>query len=278
MSQAAALKTLLCSGETLVMPDAYDPLSARLIERLGFAAVQCSGFSMALAACWPSEADFSREQNLAVTRAICETVAVPVMADAEDGFGGVGEIPETVRLYAAAGVAGMNIEDQVLRESGPRRVLPREVAREKVAAARAAALACGVPDLVINARTDALAVDPATGLDEAIVRGNLYLAAGADLVFVVGVNTLEQVQALVAGLQGPLSIAAGLPSNLTAFSVADLRAAGVARVSLPSLMIFSALQAMRRSLESVRDTDGFAEIVAQDLTCGMAEVPWLLQS
>lgn len=277
MSKTARLKALLQSGETLVMPDAYDPISARLIERLGFAAVQCSGFSMALAACWPTEADFSREQNLAVTAAICEAVTVPVMADAEDGFGGVGEIPETVRLYAAAGVAGMNIEDQVLREPGPKRVLPREVALEKIEAARAAAIVAGVPDLVINARTDALAVDPEGGLDEAIVRGNLYLAAGADLVFVVGVATLEQVQALVAGLKGPLSIAAGMPYNLTTLSVADLRAAGVARVSLPSLMIFSALKAMRRSLESVRDTDGFTEIAAQDWTCGMAEVPWLLK-
>lgn len=171
----------------------------------------------------------------------------------------------------------MNIEDQVLREPGPKRVLERETAAAKIAAARAAAVAASVPDLVLNARTDALAVDPAGGLDEAVARGNLYLDAGADLVFVVGVSTLEQVRALVAGLQGPLSIAAGLPNNLTAFSVADLRAAGVARVSLPSLLIFSALKAMRRALESVRETDGFAAVLAGEMACGMGEVPWLLQ-
>lgn len=276
MSRASTLKALLESGETLVMPDAYDPISARLIEKLGFAAVQCSGFSMALAACWPSEAEFSLEQNLAVTASICGAVRVPVMADAEDGFGGREAIPEAVQAYITAGVAGMNIEDQVLREPGPKRVLPREVAAEKIAAARTAAVNAGVPDLVLNARTDALAVDPECGLDEAIARGNLYLAAGADLVFVVGVSTLDQVRALVEGLQGPLSIAAGMPNNLTSMSIADLRACGVARVSLPSLMVFSALKAMRRCLESVRDTDGFDEVVAENMTCGMAEVPWLL--
>lgn len=277
MHPATILKSRLASGGTLLMPDAYDPLSARLIQKLGFEAVQCSGFSMALAACWPSEAEFSLEQNLEVTGAICRAVTVPVMADAEDGFGGVERLPEVVAAYVAAGVVGMNIEDQLLRAPGPKRVLARDVAAAKIAAARAAAVAAGVPDLVLNARTDALAVDPAGGLDEAIARGNLYLETGADLVFVVGVTTLEQVRALVAGLQGPLSIAAGLPNNLQAFSVADLRAAGVARVSLPSLVIFSALKAMRRALESVRDTDGFAEVVSAEMTCGMGEVPWLLQ-
>src|SRR5512136_849421 len=108
MGKASELRQLLKSGGTLVMPDAYDPISARLIERLGFKAVQCSGYSFALAACCPSEAVFGFERNLALTKAIVEAVEVPVMADGEDGFGDPPVVAETVRAFVRAGVAGIN--------------------------------------------------------------------------------------------------------------------------------------------------------------------------
>ncbi len=111
MSKAAVLRELLTSGDTLVMPDAYDPLSARIIESVGFKAVQCSGYSFALAACCPSEAEFGLQRNLALTRSIVEAVQVPVMADGEDGFGDPPMVVETVRAFVRAGVAGINIED-----------------------------------------------------------------------------------------------------------------------------------------------------------------------
>lgn len=258
MSNSALLRELLTTGQTLVMPDAYDPVSARIIQQLGFKAVQCSGFSMALAASCPSEAQFGRERNLAVTRAICEAVEVPVMADAENGFGDASEIADTVRLYVEAGAAGVNIEDQVLDDpSGPKRLVLLDEAVAKIAGARAAA-----PELVINARTDALAVAPEAGggIAEAIRRGNLFLEAGGDLVFVTGVATLEAVQRLVREIEGPVSIAAGMPNNIATLSIRDLRECGVARVSLPSLAIFAALKAMWDVLEQVRDEEEFGEL------------------
>jgi len=274
MHAATVLKQLLSSGETLVMPDAYDPLSARMIEKLGFPAVQCSGFSMALAVCCPSEAEFGRERNVAATAAICQAVTVPVMADAEDGFGDAAVVAETARLYLQAGVAGLNLEDQVLGVPGPKQLVPREAAAAKIRAARQAAADAGVPDLVINARTDALTAGPSReeGLAEAATRANLYLAAGADLAFVVAVATVEEARRLVGEVQGPVSIAAGMPYNL-GLSVAELRECGVARVSLPSLMVFAAIRAMMDSLASVRQTDCFDDI----LTCSMEDAARLLQ-
>jgi 2-methylisocitrate lyase-like PEP mutase family enzyme len=126
MGKASDLRQLLKSGGTLVMPDAYDPLSARIIEKLGFKAVQCSGYSFALAACWSSEAELGRERNLAVTSAIVNAVNVPVMADGEDGFGDVAVVPSTIRAFVKAGAAGVNIEDQVLAHPAPKQVISRD--------------------------------------------------------------------------------------------------------------------------------------------------------
>ncbi len=260
------------------MPDAYDALSARIIEKLGFKAVQCSGFSMALAAAVAPEPAFGLERNLAATAAIVQAVQVPVMADGEDGFGDASVIPDTVRAYVGIGVAGINIEDQVLGQPGPKQVIPLVEAVAKLEAARQASVEAGATDLVLNARTDALiaGATPEAGLAEAIARANAYLEAGADLAFVIGVESIEQVDVLVREVGGPVSIAAGMPNNLGSLSIAQLRDAGVARVSLPSLLLFSAIKAMMRSLESVRQSDGFEEIMARDMVCGMSDVAALM--
>lgn len=278
MHPATRLRELLSSGETLLMPDAYDALSARIIEKLGFEAVQCSGFSMAVAECWPVEGTFGLERNLAATAGIVEAVKVPVMADGEDGFGDEAQVGETVRAYLRVGAAGVNIEDQLLGEPGPKRVSDVDRSVAKLHAARQAATEAGVPDLVINARTDALMASetPEQGLAEAISRANAYLQAGADLAFIIGVDSLEQVKVLVREVAGPISIAAGMPNNIESFSIRQLRDLGVGRVSLPSLLIFSAIKGMERSLASVRETDGFEDIMGRDLACSMADVMALL--
>ncbi len=277
-AKSRRLRELILAPETLVMPDAFDPLSARIIEKLGFPAVQCSGFSMALAAMRPAEADFGLEANLALTRAIAAAVQVPVMADAEDGFGDADAVGGTVRAYVAAGLAGMNLEDQVLGQPGPKRVVGREEMSVKIRVARAAAREAGNADLVINGRTDALMVgtDRQAGLREAAERANAYLAAGADLAFVVGVATMDEVTFLRRELHGPLSIAAGMPYNLQTLPLAALKAAGVARVSLPVVAVFAAVRAMSAALQSIRDTGDVADLMAHNRLCGMEDVAALL--
>ena len=278
MSKIALLRKLLTSPDTLVMPDAYDPLSARIIESLGFKAVQCSGYSFALAACCPSEADFGFDRNLALTKNIVEAVQVPIMADGEDGFGDPPVVAEIVRAFIRAGVAGINIEDQVLGQAGPKRVIDSGRMVEKIRAAREAARQEGHPDLIINGRTDALSVaaDRTAGLNESIARANLYLDAGADLAFVTGVATIAEVTTLVQGIHGPVSIAAGLPNSINTMSIADLRACGVRRVSLPVVAIFSVIQALSRTLVALRDCQDFSMILQESLLCSPEDVSRLV--
>ncbi len=273
------LRELIQAKETLVMPDAIDPVSARIIERLGFQAVQCSGFSMAVAAVLPAEADLGREANLNLSRAIAQAVAVPVMADGEDGFGGPEAVADTIHAYLEAGLAGVNLEDQILGQPGPKRIVPRGAMIEKLIMARKVAGQSNNADLVINGRTDALAVasDRQAGLKEATERANAYLAAGADLAFVTAVATMEEVRFLVREIHGPVSIAAGMPYNFRTLSVKALKEAGVARVSLPAVAILSAIRAMTDTWRSIRDTEDFADIVSKSQVCGMEDIAALLK-
>ena len=273
------LRELIQAEDTLVMPDAFDPVSARIIERLGFQAVQCSGFSMAVAAVLPTEAELGMEANLSLSRAIVDAVEVPVMADGEDGFGGPEALADTIRAYLEAGLAGINLEDQVLGQPGPKRVVAREVMMEKLTTARKAAQQSNNADLVINGRTDALAVasDRQAGLKEAAERANAYLAAGADLAFVTAVATMEEVRFLVREIHGPVSIAGGMPYNIRTMSVKALKDAGVARVSLPAVAILSVVRAMTDAWRSIRDTEDFVDILNRNQICGMEDIAALLK-
>jgi 2-methylisocitrate lyase-like PEP mutase family enzyme len=278
MCKCTLLRNLLASPDTLVMPDAYDPLSARIIESLGFKAIQCSGYSFALAACCPTEAEFGFERNLALTKSIVAAVRAPVMADGEDGFGDPPVVAETVRSFIRAGVAGINLEDQVLGQAGAKRVVDRSLMIEKILAAREAARQEGQPELIINGRTDALAVasDRNAGLSESIQRANLYLAAGANLAFVTRVVTLEEVKTLVREIHGPISIAAGLPYNIHEMSIADLIECGVARVSLPMVAISTVIRAVSDTLVAVRDSQDFEAVRRENRLCSSEDVSRLL--
>jgi len=99
----------------------------------------------------------------------------------------------------------------------------------------------------------------------AIKRVNLYLDAGADLAFITYVETLDEVKQIMKKVKGPVSIAAGMPYNIREFSIADLKECGVARVSLPTILIFSSLQAISRSLRQIMEEDGFSSIIKGEL-------------
>lgn len=279
MTRAATLKALIHAPEILVMPGVYDPLSARLAEQAGFAALQCSGASISgVHFGRPDYSLISMEDMAAVTAKICRAVRVPVMADGDNGFGNAVNAYYTVRAFEEAGAAGVNIEDQ---ESPKRcghldgkRLVDIHEATTKI---RAAADARTDPDFVINARTDALAVE---GIDGVIRRGNAYLAAGATMVFVEGVTSRDEIRQAVQQINGPVAVnvieGGKSPHNLTFTELQDL---GVARVSLPGVMAMAALGGMRTALQRLRADDGTANLLdlfmpfreAHDLT-GMREI------
>jgi 2-methylisocitrate lyase-like PEP mutase family enzyme len=214
------------------------------------------------------------ERNLAITRDIVQAVSVPVMADGEDGFGGPLEVSSTVSAFIEAGVAGINIEDQVLPPGKARAVVEPSLMIEKLEAARAAAARANAADLVINGRTDVLAVRAtrSEGIAEAVERGNQYLKAGADLVFVTGVRTPDEARELVAGIRGSVSIAAGLAYNAKTLPMAALRDCGVARISLPVVAVMAALKAVKKTLSILHATASLDAVLDEGLLCTQQDV------
>jgi 2-methylisocitrate lyase-like PEP mutase family enzyme len=136
---------------------------------------------------------------------------------------------------------------------------------EKIMVARETAKAEENPNMVINGRTDALKThkNREDGLNLAIERANQYLDAGADLSFIPYVATLEEVEIINREVKGPVSIAAGMPYNIKNFSIDDLRKLGVARVSLPSLLLLSSLESIKVSLKYLKD-DRMIELVKEE--------------
>jgi methylisocitrate lyase len=256
MRKTTRLRQLIEAPELLIMPAAYDPISAKLIERAGFKAVQCTGLGIAASLLGrPDVSIISMGEMVDRTYHIAHAVDLPVMGDGDTGFGNAVNVYYTVQEFERAGAAGVNIEDQVMPKRcghlAGKEVIPMEEMVLKIKAAREALVD---KDFVINARTDTLATH---GLDEAVRRGNAYLEAGATMVFVDGVGTREQIRALVAGIKGPVGInmveGGKTPRDLT-FS--ELQAMGVARVSLSLTTFFAAIHGIKSVLQKVIENNG----------------------
>jgi 2-methylisocitrate lyase-like PEP mutase family enzyme len=265
MNKSQRLRSLILAEPTLIMPDAYDAISARIIEYAGFEAVQCSGYSFAISHCYANETDVSFEENIEKTRRIAEAVSVPVMADGEDGFGDGEVLKANIGKYIEIGVAGANIEDQNLRNEGAGRIIPESRMLEKIACVQEAAREAGDPDFVLNARTDALGSckDRRKAQRIAIERANKYLEAGATLCFITHINTLDELRLFASEVHGPISVAAGVPYNIREFSVMDCCELGIARVSLPTVAILSSVKTQLDVMQSLRETGRFDDLLAK---------------
>ena len=205
MNKTTILRQLILAPELLVMPGAWDTLSARIIEESGYKAIQCTGFGISVNRIGlPDYSFLSLTDMLAATQTIVDAVELPVMADGDTGFGNAVNAWHTVRAFERIGCAGINIEDQVL----PKRcghlegksIVPLD---EAVAKIRACAEARKDSDFVINARTDALAIG---GMDEVVRRGNAYLEAGATMIFIDGMTDKELARQAVTRIRGPVAI------------------------------------------------------------------------
>ncbi len=186
-------RTLVEGPEILVLPGAHDGLTARVIEKCGFKALTAGGYSFSASLLGkPDIGLLTMTEMVHQYRNLVNAVDIPVFADADTGYGDVNNVMRTVREYEAAGVAGLFIEDQVFPKRcghmAGKAVIPLE---EMVAKIKAAIAARQDPDLVIMARTDALAVH---GFDDAIRRGKAYAEAGADMIFVEAVTSEEQMR------------------------------------------------------------------------------------
>ena len=241
----------------MVVPGCHDTLSAMTIQAAGFEAVQVSGFG--LAGSWLGKPDvgiMQMQDIMAATWNIVQAVTIPVMADIDTGGGNAINAAWIVERLIQMGIAGLNIEDQVF----PKRcghMDGKEVISQTEMIGKIKALAMLRdsldPDLVINARTDSY---QGKGLDEAILRCNRNLEAGADLVFIDGIRTREDIERAVKEIDGPLSVnlmdgVTGVKTEL--IPVPELARMGVARVSIPVASILVAHKACLSFFKALRD-------------------------
>jgi 2-methylisocitrate lyase-like PEP mutase family enzyme len=242
------LRELLRAPEILIMPGAFNVLSALLYQHLGFPAIQGSSAGFANAMGYP-DLGIPRETTVEVTRLCASAVSIPVNADGEDGYGGPDDVRETVRAMVAAGAAGMNMEDS--DRTSPGKLLDVSFQLEKIAAFMDERKALG-SEFLLNARCDAFARmqdDRPAALKEGLRRGQAWAEAGADSVFFFGVPERDFIRTLVKEIPAPVSIllAPGMPS------AKECEEMGVARVSYGSMFLRVAVAAVKRAALEVKD-------------------------
>jgi 2,3-dimethylmalate lyase len=250
---AARLRALLDSGQTIVAPGAFDPLAARLVEEAGFPAVYMTGFGTSAALIGRPDVGLLTMTEMADSAGrIAACVDIPVIADADTGYGNPLNVIRTVGAYEAAGVAGIHIEDQVApKKCGHmegKLVIPAE---EMVAKVRAAVEARTQPEFVIIARTDARAVE---GLERALERGRMYRQAGADVLFIEAVVTEAEAEEAARTFPGvPLLFNWAEGGKTPPISLERLKEMGYRIVIFPISTLLAATAAMRWILQEIAE-------------------------
>jgi 2-methylisocitrate lyase-like PEP mutase family enzyme len=247
--RAARLRRLLETDEIFVAPGVFDGLSARLVERAGFGLAYASGGAIARSTGVPDLGLLSANEVVARMASIADAVALPVIGDADTGYGNALNARRALRDFVRAGLAAVHLEDQVF----PKRcghyedkgVVP---VGEMVQKLRAARDAVG-DDLVLIARTDALAVE---GLGRAIERAHRYMEAGAEVIFVEAPVSEAQIAEIARALPYPKLINMFHGGKTPVVPLADLRALGYRLVIVPSDLQRAAIAAMARTLEEIK--------------------------
>jgi 2-methylisocitrate lyase-like PEP mutase family enzyme len=251
-TQARQLRNLLSGPQMVQAPGAYDGITARLIEQAGFPAVYMTGAGTSAAKGFPDYGLLTQTEMVENAALIARCVQVPVISDADTGYGNELNVTRTVREFESRGVAAIHIEDQI----SPKRcghldgkeIVPRE---EFVIKIKAAVAARRDPDFLIIARTDARAV---IDFNEAIVRANEALAAGADMAFVEAMQTMEELAAVPERVKGPclLNVVPGGKTPL--ISMPQAQSMGYRLAILPGLSLRAVVKALDEALAQFRTT------------------------
>jgi 2,3-dimethylmalate lyase len=256
VKKTAVLRKAIMERRAVAVPGAHDALSAKVIERCGFEAIQVSGYGVAGSLLGKPDVGLVQMKDvLDVTWNIVQSVLIPVMADVDTGGGNAVNAGWIAERLIQMGAAGMNIEDQVF----PKRcghMAGKEVIEADEMAGKVRACAAVRdrldPDFIINARTDVFAAE---GLEAAVERCNLYLAAGADLAFIDGIRTRADIERAATAVQGPLSVnlmdaVSGMKTEL--IPIPELAALGIGRVSIPVASIMVTHRALLEFFTTLR--------------------------
>jgi len=250
-SKATLLRKLLKRG-TVILPGAFNAVSAMLIEKCGFKAVYMSGAGISNSAGLPDIGILTRDEFVQQAEYIANAVNIPVIADADTGFGGPSEVKETVKAFEKAGVAGIQIEDQkpIAKRCGHlagKDVITAEEMTEKI---EAACSARRNKDFLVIARTDARGV---TGIDDALERVKMYIEAGADVIFPEALGSKDEFKRFAREIDAPLM------ANMTEFgktpyiTAREFEDIGYAIVLFPMTAFRVGMKAMENALIELKE-------------------------
>jgi len=255
-----ALRKLIAGEQIVVAPGVYDGMSARLVQRAGFAAAYATGGGIARSMGYPDLGLLGLTEVAERLSVIVEHAGVPVIADADTGYGNTLNVRRTIREFERAGVAALHLEDQTFPKRcghlDDKTIVPAGEMVQKLRAARDAATD---DDLVLIARTDAIAVE---GLDAAIERALAYAAAGADVIFVEAPTSEAQMETIARRVTAPklLNMFEGRKTPLVPLD--RLQALGYRIVIIPSDLQRAAIRAMQDVLVAIR-RDGNSRTLAE---------------
>ena len=256
------LQSMLARPGILVVPGAADALVARLVEDTGFQAIYASGAGIANAQyAMPDIGLVTMTEMVDTLRRMVQCVDIPVIADADTGYGTVRNVVRTVEMYEAAGVAALQVEDQITPKicghfRGKEVISVEEMINKVKAALRARR------EMLIIARTDCLATH---GFDEAVRRGNLFAEAGADLVFVEALTTRDEIEELPKKIHAPLvfNMTEGVKTPMMAHD--ELEQMGYKMVIHPSLTVRIAARAVQSALAVLQKTNSSEILISSML-------------
>jgi 2-methylisocitrate lyase-like PEP mutase family enzyme len=249
--KAARFRALHDGDGAFIIPNPWDVGSARMLAGLGFQALATSS-AAAAAALGRRDGGLARDEALAHSRLIVDATDLPVSADLEKGFGDAPEVvAETIRLAAKAGLVGCTIEDATGSQDSP--LYDFRLAVDRIAAAAQAARALPFPFLLTARAHNLLYAAPS--LNETISRLQAFETAGADVLFAPGLPDLASVSAVCAAVSKPVNFMVGIKGK--SFSVSELAAAGVKRISLATSLYRAAMTGLLEAASEVRDTGQF---------------------
>jgi len=259
MRSTTALRTLIAEDAIVVAPGVYDGMSARLAQRAGFAAVYATGGGIARSMGYPDLGLLGLTEVADRLAVIVEHAGVPVIADADTGYGNTLNVRRTIRAFERAGVAALHLEDQTFPKRcghlDDKAVVPTGEMVQKLRAARDAA---SDRDLVLIARTDAIAVE---GLDAAIERALAYAAAGADVIFVEAPTSEAQMETIARRVAAPKLLNMFEGGKTPLLPLDRLQVLGYRIVIIPSDLQRAAIRAMQDVLAAIR-RDGNSRTLA----------------
>jgi 2-methylisocitrate lyase-like PEP mutase family enzyme len=273
VKKTTRLKKMISERRAVVAPGCYDVLSAKLIEEAGFELTQASGFG--ISACLLGKPDVGLlgwNEMLDMTWRIASEIGIPVMGDGDTGFGNALNVIRTVQDFIQVGAAGFNIEDQVFPKRCGHMEGKQLVSEEEMVLKIEAAVEARKeldPDFVINARTDAIAI---SGYEDAIKRANAYAKAGADMIFIEAPTSKEMILDAVKRINAPVSINlfdSVVGGKTPLIPVEELKALGVARISVPVGTMFVVVKALREYLSVLKERGIMPD--RTDLLCTFAE-------